>query len=797
MSERSLEINKPSTSSTITHQPKGKTVPFRAKSKDKATRVSPKHSSGHGHKPPHQTNAITVDTVESITNECQNLTISTPNDVQEECDKVTTCKRKNSKKKQRQLSTMQTPQPSGFAPPLLQQDRNIGQQMLVMPMYQMCPPQNVNTMYFENMSYHPNYQYLQTPQGLINLQSIQNIQDQNGARYLQNVMQHPLLSRFNGPVSQNPTIYQNNMFTHNRQGQYQHQQNLHQTQKRTKRSPKPERKKEKKEDPKFEPYVTYEEVELGLEQKTLVQGVLRINPKVYQHAYMSSDNRSEQDIFLDGLFTRNRALEGDIVVVQLLQDKELTERKQKHGKVVYIREKVHTRTCIGTLKLMPDKNGKMAYFAPRDYRVPRLNIPCTSWPNNFFKDPKAYENTLFLAKIIDWSDTRFALGLIEQQIGESGDLAAERRAILAQNDLDITPFDPEMQNLYPRADYTIPPEEIQKREDLRKLCIFSIDPYNCRDIDDAVSCRELENGNYEIGVHISDVTHHLTEGTKLDEKVAQRATTIYMVDKAYHMLPDDLCYLCSLFPDLDKLAFSVIWEITKDAEVISHRLTKSVIHSCCKLSYEHAQGILDDSIDVKDFPEIYNDFKFDDVCKTIKALGNIAAILRKNRFEGGSLRIDQPKVYFTLNPSGLPESISVYQSTLSHQLIEEFMLLANITVANRIYEDHPSLAFLRCHPVPSKFMFQELVASLAPMGIDIDITTAGGIHKSLAPFFDTTDKAKAIVLSQLCAKPMQRAKYFCAGCQSRENFCHYALNVPLYTHFTSPIRRYADIVVHR
>lgn len=611
--------------------------------------------------------------------------------------------------------------------------------------------------------------------------------NQGSACYMQNVMQHPL---------QNQSYVRHNNIQHTRVPM-----NVE------------KKKKSKKNDDKcFEPYFSVEMVEAGLNENTLIEGIVRINPKHFQHAYISNNDRSEQDIFIDGIKNRNRALEGDIVVVQLIQqseDKEsensnseaVEENKQKRGKVIFIKEKVHPRTCIGHLKLMPDKNRMKALFVPRDYRIPRLNIPFTSWPDNFYNDAKMYESTLFLAKIENWDDIRYALGKIVCNIGQSGNMLTESKAILAQSDLDVTPFGSEVRHLYPRLDYVIPEGEIQKREDCRKLCIFSIDPASCRDIDDAVSCRKLENGNYEVGVHISDVTHFLMENTILDERVAEKATTIYLVEKAYHMLPDDLCMLCSLFPGVDKLAFSVFWEITHDAEVLNHRFSKTIIHSCCQLTYDHVQDVLENKKNAKAaFPEFYNGFQYEEVYETIKILGKLSATFRNGRFESGALRIDQPKVSFHLNPlSGLPDAIWIYESKESHQLIEEFMLLANMTVAKRIYEDHPNLAFLRCHPPPSRFMLQQLAKTLKPMGIDLDVTSSGNLYKSLMKYVgpDNTDKGKALVLNMLCAKPMTRAKYFCAAGYHDDEFRHYALNIPLYTHFTSPIRRYADIMVHR
>ncbi|XP_072947788.1 DIS3-like exonuclease 2 [Epargyreus clarus] len=715
------------------------------------------------------------------------------------------------------------PQTVDYTAAILRNERPPVQEFFMKFITPMYAPTNAR--YLENLKHHPNYKFENAPNhhhsgSVPNSPSVSAPQFQsmsypnspvvnepNSPRFLQNAMQHPLLSQSLSPAAHifhQPQFhlmrnywvpYPNQPPVHN-QGQGQFRQN---------RRPRPK----KPETPiVFEPYISLEEVETGLKNNTLFEGVIRINPKQYQHAYISNTDRSEQDVFIDGIKNRNRALEGDVVVVQLIIDTETqqqnegnNELKSKKGKVVFIKEKVHRRTCIGTLRLMPDSNRQVAVFVPRDNRIPRLNIPFTSWPNNFYNEANKYENVLFLALIEDWIATRFANGKILTQIGVSGDMEVERRAILAETDLDVTPFGREYSHLYPRLDYVIPEEEIKKREDCRKMCIFSIDPFNCRDIDDAVSCKKLENGNYEVGVHISDVTFFLTENTKLDEKVADKATTIYLVDKAYHMLPDELCMLCSLFPGVDKLAFSVFWEMTENAKIVSHRFSKTVINSCCQLAYEHAQAVLDEKPDAeKSFPEFYNGFTFKEVSETIKVLGKLSSIMRKARFDTGALRIDQPKLQFSLRPTdGLPESYEIYESKESHQLIEEFMLLANMAVAGRIITDYPNLAFLRCHPPPSGYMLRQLAAALKPIGIDLDVSSAGDLYRSILPHVDpqTADQGKAMVLSMLCAKPMSRAKYFCAGDLENEDLHHYALNVPLYTHFTSPIRRYADIMVHR
>lgn len=635
----------------------------------------------------------------------------------------------------------------------------------------------------------------------------------NHPKYLQNALQHPLLNKnlvhtnhhnFQQASGIHPLITSSTFINS------QITQNEHVSQHTINNSPRQRNSSKKKdvsdnEERQFSPYLSIEEVEKGLQDDSLLEGVLRINPRQFQHSYVSSADKSQQDVLIDGVKNRNRALEGDIVIIQYIEDdseenKTNGEEKQKKGKVVFIKEKFHTRLCIGNLKLMPDKSRQRALFVPRDYRVPRLNIPFTNWPNNFYTESKSYENTLFLAKIEEWNDVRFAKAKIICQIGQSGDMETETKAILAQTDLDITPFGPEVRQFFPNSDYIIPEAEISLRKDCRNMCIFSIDPFSCRDVDDAISCERLSNGNFEIGVHISDVAHFLAENTILDKKVAEKATTIYMVERAYHMLPDELCMLCSLSSGVDKLAFSIFWEMTEDAQVVRHTFAKTVIHCCGQLAYENAQAVLDNNENAEStFPELYNGFSFKDIEQRIKKLGELSAILRERRFEGGALKLDQPKVSFHLNPAnGLPESFLISYSKTSHQLIEEFMLLANITVAHRIYDDHPTIAFLRSHPPPSVYMLKQLAKSLKPMGINLEINSAGELNKSLLPYVgsDSTDKGRVMVLNMLCAKPMARAKYFCAG-GPEDDYSHYALNVPLYTHFTSPIRRYADVMVHR
>ncbi|GFG38066.1 hypothetical protein Cfor_10644 [Coptotermes formosanus] len=545
----------------------------------------------------------------------------------------------------------------------------------------------------------------------------------------------------------------------------------------------------------------------GLEANALIKGVIRINQRNYREAYINSPDK-DQDIMIEGMRNRNRALERDEVAVRLNPRPEWKVRDTfifgVEACVVYIFEKVHPRVGVGFLKPLPDQNKNFALLSPRDSRIPRIRIPIAKCPANFLTEADKYKDVMFLARIEDWQDVRYAVGDIIEEIGTCGDLKSETMALLLENDIEFSPYDIELYQYFPRSPFQIPEEEIQSRCDLRDECIFTIDPLTARDLDDAVSCKELDNGNFKIGVHISDVSYFLKEGTPLDQAVAKKATTTYLVSSVFHMLPKEMCLMCSLLPGDDKLAFSVFWEISPEAEIVSHYFTRSVIRSCAQLAYEHTQIMLenpDKEWGEGELPQIYGKYTPKDLSRVMNHMNRLAVIMREKRFESGALRIEQPKLQFMLESgSGLPLEYSVYANKECHRLIEEFMLLANMTVAKQLSTDFPELAFLRCHPSPHQFVMEELQKSLEQRGIFLDIKSAGALQASMSRYAgdDFVSRARMMVLNNLCAKPMAQAKYFCAKFKDvEEEFWHYALNVPLYTHFTSPIRRYADVMVHR
>ncbi|KAM4868026.1 DIS3-like exonuclease 2 isoform X2 [Urocitellus parryii] len=552
----------------------------------------------------------------------------------------------------------------------------------------------------------------------------------------------------------------------------------------------------------FETYMSKEAVSEGLKRGALIQGVLRINPKKFHEAFIPSPD-GDRDIFIDGVVARNRALNGDLVVVKLLPEEQ--------WKVVYILEKKHSRAATGILKLLADKNSelfrKYALFSPSDHRVPRIYVPLKDCPQDFVTRPKDYANTLFICRIVDWKeDSNFALGQLAKSLGQAGEIEPETEGILTEYGVDFSDFSSEVLECLPQSlPWTIPPEELSKRRDLRKDCIFTIDPSTARDLDDALSCRPLADGTFEVGVHIADVSYFVPEGSHLDKVAADRATSVYLVQKVVPMLPRLLCEeLCSLNPMTDKLTFSVIWTLTPEGKILKEWFGRTIIRSCTKLSYEHAQSMIEspsEKIPEEELPPISPEHSSEEVHQAVLNLHRIAKQLRQQRFVDGALRLDQLKLAFTLDSeTGLPQGCHIYEYRDSNKLVEEFMLLANMAVAHKVYRAFPEQALLRRHPPPQMKMLNDLVEFCDQMGLSMDASSAGALNKSLTKIFgdDKYSLARKEVLTNMYSRPMQMALYFCSGVlQDQAQFRHYALNVPLYTHFTSPIRRFADVMVHR
>ncbi|EJW74820.1 hypothetical protein WUBG_14271 [Wuchereria bancrofti] len=317
--------------------------------------------------------------------------------------------------------------------------------------------------------------------------------------------------------------------------------------------------------------------------------------------------------------------------------------------------------------------------------------------------------------MVEWQATaQFARGKLYKSLGLAGDIEAETEGLLLANDVDTREFSQAALSSLPiteAVEWKIDEKEFKYRKDFRDETVFTIDPSTARDLDDALHIKPISNcdgaGNpgWEVGVHIADVSHFVQFGTELDHWAFNRGTSVYLVHKVIPMLPQMLCEeLCSLNPDVDRLTFSVVWKINDQGEIFDEWFGRTIIRSCCKLSYEHAQDFIVNP--EKDFvsselPKIFNGKKSDEVKEAILRLNKIAVILRKKRFENGSINFEMPKLNFTLDEtSGMPNGLCLSERKEANFLVEEFMLLANMAVARKIELSFPKTALLRRHPPP-------------------------------------------------------------------------------------------------
>ncbi|XP_061399465.1 DIS3-like exonuclease 2 [Musca vetustissima] len=478
--------------------------------------------------------------------------------------------------------------------------------------------------------------------------------------------------------------------------------------------------------------------------------------------------------------------------------------------VISIVKQTELREVVGSINFIKTTtlNSKVYYkLKPHDMRIPMVYIPADSCQDHV--DAASQDDVvgmLFLALILETDINGNCIGELLQPVGKVGNLEAEIKAILLHNGLkNLKPYDQKFYDMYDGPMPPITEEDLKYREDLRKKCVFTIDPLTARDLDDAMSVEKISEEEYEIGVHISDVSHYLEEGSELDNLVKERATSIYLVNEVIHMLPTSLCFRCSLLPGEDKFAFSVFWHWNVAHQTLSEpRFTRTVINSCSQFAYEHAQMIIDnpdEEFTNSDLPDIFNGFTTNDIKWRILLLHSISQHLKTKRYESGALSINNPKLRFNLDPiTGEPLSYEIEGRKEANYLIEEFMLLANQAVAKFTHEHFPNAAILRSHAPPLQKSMRALKDRLENLDLEFDISTSKTVYESMKRLSQTSEDPTAIeaCLNTFLTKPMARARYYCSEGKSAEaDFWHYALSIPIYTHFTSPIRRYPDILVHR
>lgn len=476
---------------------------------------------------------------------------------------------------------------------------------------------------------------------------------------------------------------------------------------------------------------------------------------------------------------------------------------QKTGSVVNILRRNSPGVAGGFLR---PYNEKFALFSPTDARVPRMLIDIRECPSDFSSCPDRYKKILFVARIYNWDSTRrYALGNLYKEMGDSNQIQSRIETVLLENMIDDRDFPADVYEELEHLNHLSKnwfAEHSKGRRNMMSECVFTIDPKTARDLDDAVSIKMIGEQVYEVGVHIADVSYFVKEMTVVDYHARLRTTSVYLVDRVIPMLPRILCeQMCSLNPGEPKLCFSVMWKLDKYGRIIDEWFGRTVIKSCVKLSYEQAQNIIDYGEDISwieesNMPQLFNS-DWIKVSRSVLMLNKIARNLRASRFEKGALRIDQVKLKYELDPNtGYPIGFTLESRQESNSLIEEFMLLANMSVAKRIYKHSDQTAFLRRHPPSPLHLLQNVKEFCDAKGCTIDISSSQTIQRSLNAIQDPTT---AKVVSHLLLGAMKNAEYICTGLQPDDGlgFHHFALNVPFYTHFTSPIRRYADVIVHR
>ena len=488
----------------------------------------------------------------------------------------------------------------------------------------------------------------------------------------------------------------------------------------------------------------------------------------------------EEDVFIP-TNNLNHALDGDTVKVYVYNRR---KGKKTEGEVIEVIERKKT-DFVGVIDIQ--KN-----FAFVSTANPKM------YTDIFISKDKlgeAENGDVVLVHIEDWptrADSPF--GKVIKVLGKPGQHDTEIHAILAEYGLPAE-FPVEVEAYAQKIDTTIQENEIKNRRDMRDVLTFTIDPKDAKDFDDALSFQVLENGNFEIGIHIADVSFYLKEGTILDDEAYQRATSVYLVDRVVPMLPEVLSnFACSLRPNEEKYTFSAVFEISNDAQVVNQWFGRTVIHSNQRFSYEEAQQIIEtkkntipESISITGSTYEVSD---EIVAATLK-LDELAKILRKKRMINGAISFDKVEVKFNLNTNFEPVGVFFKISKDANHLIEEFMLLANKKVAEFIGKQKKTFIY-RIHDEPNIDKLISLQTVITKFGYKINLKSKDEISKSLNSLLnEVVGKKEQNMIDTLAIRTMSKAKY------STDNIGHYGLAFDYYSHFTSPIRRYPDVMVHR
>lgn len=408
----------------------------------------------------------------------------------------------------------------------------------------------------------------------------------------------------------------------------------------------------------------------------------------------------------------------------------------------------------------------------------------------------AQDGDKVLVKILDWKKQDLSpIGKIEKVLGKPGDHETEIDSILTQNNVNIT-FPNEVLEYTKNISEIISEEEITKRRDFRNILTFTIDPVDAKDFDDALSFKKIDKETYEIGIHIADVSHYVTPGTLLDKEAYNRATSIYLVDRVIPMLPEKLSNkVCSLRPNEEKLTFSVSITIDKKGNIKEYWFGRTIINSNYRFSYHEAQEIIEtkkNKISKENSLKGKEYLVEDEVVEAILIMNDIAKQSRIKRESKGSINFNKKEVYFKLDENKNPTGVLLKESKDANKLIEEFMLIANKKVAELFSEIKKQKYIYRVHDLPDNEKLKSLKHIVKNFGYTLDLTSSKGISKSLNKLLNSVSgKEEQNLIESLALRSMSKAEY------STNNIGHYGLAFVNYTHFTSPIRRYPDVLVHR
>jgi exosome complex exonuclease DIS3/RRP44 len=586
-------------------------------------------------------------------------------------------------------------------------------------------------------------------------------------------------------------------------------------------------------------YYSLSKMITGVKNGTMHQGNFSVSPYNYLEGSVHVP-AFDKSLLVLGRENINRAVQGDVVVVEILpkdqwkspsskiieeeilnknenadaEDGEALVTEQERKALQEEVKKTHkastegqlqpTAKVVGVIKrnwrqyvghidmssvsqAVQGRKQQTVFLIPMDKRIPKIRIRTRQAGELIGKR--------LLVTIDSWDrDSRYPVGHFVRSLGELETKGAETEALLLEYDVQYRPFPKTVLDCLPKEghDWIVPPSTTdpgwRDRRDLRDLQICSIDPVGCQDIDDALHARPLPNGNFEVGVHIADVSHFVKPNNAMDSEASIRGTSVYLVDKRIDMLPMLLgTDLCSLKPYVERYAFSTIWEMTPNADIVNSTFTKSVIKSREAFSYEQAQIRIDDRS------------QNDELTNGMRTLLALSKKLNQKRMAAGALSLSSPEVKVqTESETSDPIDVQTKKQLDTNSLVEEFMLLANISVAAKIYDAFPQTAMLRRHAAPPKTNFEELSNQLkVKRGLELRTDSSKALADSLDACIDAEEPFFNTLVRIMATRCMMSAEYFCSGTQAYPEFRHYGLASEIYTHFTSPIRRYADLVAHR